>query len=221
MILYRILQIVFFVIFKFFFNLEVKGKRHIPGKGGAILASNHASYADILLIGCGIRRRLRYVAKAEMFRSVWSRILWTHLGGIPINRRGVSGESFRQIFNHLLKGHLVVIFPEGTRSKDEHLKDGKMGIGMIAAMSGAKIIPTYISGSGRVLPAQSTKVSRHPVRVTYGTPVEFRDLMHQFEGKELYQAISRRIMEKIRELKEREENQRTWQSETKQEAVHH
>lgn len=203
MILYRILHLLSFFTFKFFFNLKVTGRHHIPRRGGAILASNHASYADILLIGCGIWRRLRYVAKAEMFKGLLIRTLWRYLGGIPINRRGVPRESFKKIFEQIEKGNLVVIFPEGTRSSNGELKEAKLGVGMIAAMSGAKIIPTYISGSDRVLPAYSGKVRIHPVSVTYGAPVDFSDLMKTLEGKELYQAISRRIMGKIHDLKVR------------------
>jgi 1-acyl-sn-glycerol-3-phosphate acyltransferase len=201
MILYRILHLLSFVIFKFFFNLKVTGRHHIPRREGAILASNHASYADILLIGCGIWRRLRYVAKAEMFRGFLVRTLWRYLGGIPINRRGVPRESFKKIFEQIEKGNLVVIFPEGTRSSNGELKEAKLGVGMIAAMSGAKIIPTYISGSDRVLPAHSKKIRIHPISVNYGAPIDFSDLKQTLEGKELYQAISQRIMEKIHDLK--------------------
>jgi len=205
MILYRILHVLSFLVFKLFFHLKVTGRSHIPRRGGAILASNHASYADILLIGCGIFRRLRYVAKAELFKGFIWRTVWRYLGGIPINRRGVSSESFKKIFDLINEGHLVVIFPEGTRSTTGELREGKLGIGMIAAMSGAKVIPTYISGSSQVLRAHSRKIRRHPVSVTYGKPVEFSDLIRTKEGKELYQAISQRIMERSQELKAKSE----------------
>ncbi|MBI1824265.1 MAG: 1-acyl-sn-glycerol-3-phosphate acyltransferase [Nitrospirae bacterium] len=201
MILYRILQLIFLVIFKLFFKLKITGLEHIPRKGGAILASNHASYADILLIGIGLRRRLRYVAKAEMFKKSFVRALWTYLGGIPIRRHGVPRESFKRIFEQIDRGNLVVVFPEGTRSKDGVMKDPKLGIGMMVALSGARIIPTYISGSNRILPSHSRKLKIHPVGVTYGEPIDFSDLMKKFEGKELYQEISRRVMEKIQNLK--------------------
>ncbi|MFI5303401.1 MAG: lysophospholipid acyltransferase family protein [Nitrospiria bacterium] len=201
MILYRILQAISYVIFKIFFKLKVAGRQYVPRKGGAILASNHSSYADILLIGCALRRRLRYVAKAEMFNGFFIRALWLYLGGIPIKRRGVPRESFKRIFDQLNRGSLVVVFPEGTRSSDGELKSAKLGIGMMAVLSEARIIPTYISGSDQVLPSHSRKIKFHPVSVTYGPPVDYSDLMKKFEGKELYQAISQRIMEKIQELK--------------------
>ncbi|MHB8483009.1 MAG: lysophospholipid acyltransferase family protein [Nitrospiria bacterium] len=200
--LYGALHLLSFIVFKLFFNLKVEGRQNIPKKGGAILASNHASYADILLIGCGIWRRLRYVAKAELFKSFFSRVIWTYLGGIPINRRGVNRDSFKKIIDQVeKKGNLVVIFPEGTRSTDGHLKEAKMGIGMLVYLSGATVIPTYISGSDRVLPSGSRKIRIHPVAVTYGEPVDFNDLVKQCEGKELYQKISSRIMERIHEIK--------------------
>lgn len=201
MILYRILQAISFVIFKLFFNLKITGRHHIPRNGGAILASNHASYADILLIGCGIKRRLRYVAKAEMFKGFLVKALWIYLGGIPVNRRGASRETFKKIFDQVDQGNLVVVFPEGTRSSDGELKQAKLGIGMMVAMSGSRVIPTYISGSDRVLPSHSMKVKFHPVSVNYGPEVDFSDLMGKFEGKELYQQISQRIMDRIQGLK--------------------
>ncbi|MBI1821453.1 MAG: 1-acyl-sn-glycerol-3-phosphate acyltransferase [Nitrospirae bacterium] len=206
--LYAVLHLFSFIIFKLFFNLKVEGRQNIPKKGGAILASNHASYADILLIGCGIWRRLRYVAKAEIFKKFLSRGIWTYLGGIPINRRGVNRDSFKKIIDQVeKKGNLVVIFPEGTRSTDGHLKEAKMGIGMLVSLSGAKVIPTYISGSEKVLPVHSRRIKIHPVSVTYGEPIDFSDLSRQWEGKELYQRISLRIMERIHELKTKKQDE--------------
>ncbi len=206
--LYAVLHLFSFIIFKLFFNLKVEGRQNIPKKGGAILASNHASLADTLLIGCGIWRRLRYVAKAEIFKKFLSRVFWTNLGGIPINRRGVNRDSFKKIIDQVeKKGNLVVIFPEGTRSTDGHLKEAKMGIGMLVSLSGAKVIPTYISGSEKVLPAHSRRIKIHPVSVTYGEPIDFSDLAKQWEGKELYQRISFRIMERIHELKTKKQDE--------------
>ena len=204
--LYAVLHLFSFIIFKLFFNLKVEGRQNIPRKGGAILASNHASYADVLLIGCGIWRRLRYVAKAEIFENFFSRVIWTSLGGIPINRRGVNRNSFKKIIDQVeKKRNLVVIFPEGTRSTDGLLKEAKMGIGMLVSLSGAKVIPAYISGSEKVLPVHSRRIKIHPVSVTYGEPVDFSDLPRQWEGKELYQRISSRIMESIHELKKKQD----------------
>jgi 1-acyl-sn-glycerol-3-phosphate acyltransferase len=141
------------------------------------------------------------VAKAEMFKSAWIKILWTYLGGIPIKRHGVPRESFKKIFEQIDEGNLVVVFPEGTRSTDGVIREPKLGIGMMAALSGTRIIPTYISGSHRILPTHSRKLKIHPVSVTYGAPVDYSDLMKKYEGKELYQAISSRVMEKIQHLK--------------------
>jgi 1-acyl-sn-glycerol-3-phosphate acyltransferase len=201
MILYRFLQAVFFLIFKVFFKLKISGRHHVPAHGGAILASNHASYSDILLIGCGLKRRLRYVAKAELFKSFFFRLLWIYLGGIPIKRSGVPLESFKRIQRETDRGRLIVVFPEGTRSRDGHLRKPKLGIGMMVALSKVPVIPVYISGSGQVLAPHSRRIRVHPVAVSYGPPVPVADLTERLEGKELYEALSARIMDKIDQLR--------------------
>lgn len=200
--LYAVFHVLSSAVFRLFFGFKVYGRENVPKKGGAILASNHCSYADILLIGCGIYRRLKYVAKAELFQKTFSRILWTRLGGIPLNRGGVNRDSFKKIIEALQAGSLVVIYPEGTRSETGKLGPPKWGIGMLVALSGVPVIPTYIYGSHKVLPAGTKRIHFHPVSVTYGKPMDFTSLTGRIAGKELYQEISRRIMDRIGELKE-------------------
>ncbi|MBI3605038.1 MAG: 1-acyl-sn-glycerol-3-phosphate acyltransferase [Nitrospirae bacterium] len=199
--LYSFLKLASYIVFKFFFNLKINGRTNIPKKGGAILASNHASYSDILLIGCGIWRRLKYVAKAEMFRGFFLRFFWTYMGGIPVTRGGMNRDAFKRIIDQVEKGNLVVIFPEGTRSVDGRLKDARPGIGMLVAISGVKVIPTYISGSDKVLRRGSNKITICPVSVTYGEPIDFSEIIKKCEGKELYQKISVEIMARIDDLR--------------------
>ncbi len=118
-----------------------------------------------------------------------------------MTRGGMNRDSFKKIIDQVEKGNLVVIFPEGTRSVDGRLNDARPGIGMLVALSGAKVIPTYISGSDRLLRRGSKKITICPVSVSYGEPIDFSEIIKKFEGKELYQKISVEIMARIDDLR--------------------
>ena len=169
--IYAILRLLSIVVFKLFFSLKVEGRQNIPEKGGAILASNHASYTDVLLIGCGIGRHLKYVAKAELFKKFFSRVIWTYLGGIPINRRGVNLDSFKKIVDEVEKGSLVVIFPEGTRVPYGEKGEIKPGIIALYKMVDAPIIPVSLN-SGRLWPRNSFIKKPGLITVTFHEPIE-------------------------------------------------
>jgi len=101
----------------------------------------------------------------------------------------------------LLKGgSSVVIFPEGTRTPDGNLQDGKPGIGVIVAEAHCPVVPVFIEGTFKVLPIGAKWLRCHPVRVTFGEPMDFTEELQQYQGKELYQHITRQVMARISDL---------------------
>jgi 1-acyl-sn-glycerol-3-phosphate acyltransferase len=181
---------------------EVEGREGFPRSGGLIVASNHISYLDPPLIGTAATRELHYLAKEELFRVPVLGPLITAFNSIPI-RRGMADLSGLTRATELLKsGGALIMFPEGSRMRDGELHPGRPGVGMLAANSGAAIVPCYISGSDR--PKQWLFRSVR-LRVSFGPARTWMELAggaaDQPPGRALYQAVSDGVMREIAELK--------------------
>ena len=120
----------------------------------------------------------------------------------PVKRNNGDLAAIRTSLGILKSGRPLVIFPEGTRSKDTELKHGKPGIGFIVSRSGVPVIPAYIEGSFDALPRGLGTLNRHPVRVYIGKPVIFDDSYIRKRDKESYQKISDEMMRRIAQLKD-------------------
>ena len=114
-------------------------------KGKYLIAANHASYIDpVILFNAFWWRRVSFVAVDELFKQKFWGPFLKAVGCIPISKENVSLETFKRVESSLYRGHVVGIFPEGTVSRDDSLHAFKSGVVMMAVMSGADILPTYI-----------------------------------------------------------------------------
>lgn len=197
---YVITKWTLFVIARLFFKFRIFGEENIPGEGGIIIASNHTSYLDIPFLGCGIRRHADFVGKSELFRNRIVGWIFRKLGALPIKRARIDRGAISEAVMRLKQGRVVVIYPEGARSRNGRLSEPKAGIGMVVAMSGARVIPSFIMGTDRVLPKGSKWIKFNPVKLYLGSPLDFSSLINLKKGKELYKEISEEIMRGIEEL---------------------
>jgi 1-acyl-sn-glycerol-3-phosphate acyltransferase len=200
-IVYGILWILCRSLSALILRYRTTGTEYIPRTGGVLLAANHASYADIPLLGCGVRRRLFYVGRANLFPNRVVNWIIRSLGWIPLRTERWDRRAFQQVVDLLNAGKAVVIFPEGTRTPDGSLQPGKPGIGMIVAETQCPVIPVYLSGTFDVLPMGASMLRPHPVSVAFGEPIDFRQDREQLEGKALYKHISQTVMDRIAELR--------------------
>ncbi len=192
------LWILFRSVSRAFLGYRTRDVDRVP-EGGVLLAANHASYADIPLLGCGIRRRLFYLGRANLFPLLGPLFRW--LGWIPLKTGRWDRQAFRSAVELLRAGRAVVIFPEGGRTPDGALQPGKPGIGMLVAKAQCPVVPVYLKGTYQVLPRGSVWLKRHPVEVLFGESMDFRDECRRYQGKELYQRISQTVMARIAELR--------------------
>lgn len=184
---------------KLFFRYRVVGHEHVPAQGGVLIAANHASYVDIPFMGAAVRRRMWYLGRQDLFLPVLRPVLqW--LGWIPIRQDRLDRDGFGKAIRLIQEGKIVVIYPEGTRTPDGLLRRGKPGVGVIVAETGCAVIPAYIAGTREVLPLGARRISLHPIRVTFGAPIDFRDAAQHSSGKEFYQHVSRTVMARIADL---------------------
>lgn len=202
--LYRFLQVVVYVVAKLVFRLRVTGRAHVPDFGGVIVAANHASYLDIPILGCVLKRRAVFLAKSELFRNPILGRIFRFLGGIPIRRGDFDRKALTEVVDRLRRGQLVVFYPEGTRSPDGRLQRFKPGIGLAAVRAGVPIVPVYIDGTGGILPKQSRSIRIRPISIHFARPIRPLELVngHGDAKKGTYLRISQAVMAQITAMKE-------------------
>lgn len=175
---------------RIFFPITVHGSRNLPRSGKVILASNHVSNLDPLILGLVFRRRISYLAKDTLFKNkIFAWVLY-HVSAFPIKRNSSDFGALRESLRRLEHGSLVV-FPEGTRKSNEP----QQGIGFLAVKSKVPVVPAYISGSDKAMPAGAKWPRRAPVQVVFGEPVYFSG------SNKDYEQISAFLMKQIDSLK--------------------
>ncbi|RMH07510.1 MAG: 1-acyl-sn-glycerol-3-phosphate acyltransferase [Nitrospirae bacterium] len=200
-LVYWTLWIIVNLVSRLLFHYRTRGDEHIPKTGGVVFAANHASYADIPLLGCGVRRRLWFLGRSTLFPNPLVGWILRSLGWIPLRTDRLDRKALGQAIALVKAGKPVVIFPEGTRTPDGTLQPGKPGIGVIVAETGCPVIPVYIQGTYQVLPLGASCPRLHPVEVRFGKPIDFGEMLKQnHQGKTLYIQISQTVMAQIAEL---------------------
>jgi 1-acyl-sn-glycerol-3-phosphate acyltransferase len=148
------------------------GREHIPEHGPAIIASNHRSFFDPFILGTMARRPMYYVAKRELFEihPVLSWLL-SALGAFPVDRGHGDRDTIATARELLARGELVLIFPEGTRTRPGPLGRPRRGVGRLALETGAPVIPVAIIGTEAI--RRGWRFRPHKVRVRAGRPLQF------------------------------------------------
>ncbi len=157
-----------------YLTLEVDGLDNVPAEGGAVLAANHLSFIDSILLPLHIPRPVYFLGKAEYFASWRTRWFVAGTGVVPVNRSaGDRGRDSLEVGVRILTGgDLLGIYPEGTRSPDGRLYRGKTGPVRMALQAGVPIIPCGVRGTREVMPEGRRLPRRGVVSVTYGEPLD-------------------------------------------------
>ncbi|MFC0273936.1 lysophospholipid acyltransferase family protein [Metabacillus herbersteinensis] len=143
--LYTLLKPIAKLILYLKFRIEVIGTEHIPHQTPYIVAANHISNYDPLVLSCTIMRKIHYMAKVELFRSRFSSCFFTALHAIPIDRHGGNPiRPVRKVLKIIGDGEIFGIFPEGKRRKNEKEIPPKRGVGYFASKTGIPILPVAI-----------------------------------------------------------------------------
>lgn len=179
-----------------FFALSVEGVEQIPERGPAILAPNHVSYLDPVVVGIAVRRRVHFMAKKELFRNPLVGWFLRQLQAYPVTRERVDPSTLKRTLSLLAAGQVVLMFPEGTRGDGRGLGPAKPGVAAVAARSGAPVVPVFHWGAERILPRGGGRRRHAPLGVRFGPPLSFpaggrpdREAMEAF-GRDLMEAIA-------------------------------
>lgn len=178
----------------------VVGRRNIPKTGGAILASNHLSFADSIFLPLMIDRPVSFLAKSDYFtgkgvKGFLTRIFFKGTGQLPIDRSGgkASEASLNTGLRVLGRGDLLGIYPEGTRSPDGTLYRGRTGIARMALESKVPVIPVIMVDTDTMMPIGQRMPRVVRVGVVIGEPIDFS----RFEGMESDRYILRSVTDEI------------------------
>src|ERR1700722_4791926 len=168
----------------------------VPGSGGVILAPNHFSFMDHFLMGCYIRRKVRFMAKSQLFKPP-AQFVYTHGGVFPVRRGARDEEMFVTAKAILERGGAITMYCEGGRSRDGKLAEhAKAGIGRIALETGAPIVPIAIHGSSRI---RNWKRLQFPkVTVQYGDAMRWESVENA--TREQQQAVAEAVLTEIKAL---------------------
>jgi 1-acyl-sn-glycerol-3-phosphate acyltransferase len=192
--LYKVFRFLLFIVFKLFFRLQVKGKEYIPKKGGFILASNHISYLDPMVLGVACPRLLNFMAKQDLFRNPLFSWLISTVGSFPVKRESVDISALKEAMQRLRNGKALLLFPEGRRGEaDAVTSQPQGGVGFLAAKLNVAVVPAFIKGTEKALPKGAKFIRPSKISVYFGKQI-------QIERGMPYQDIAKLIMAKIRHL---------------------
>ncbi len=186
-------------------RLRVEGKGNLPSEGAAIIVANHLSFFDSVLLLFALPRRVYALGKAEYADRRITRWLFCGAGMIPVRREQPAdlSRAFDEAREVLDVGEVLVIFPEGTRSRDGQLHRGHSGAAHLALQTGAPLVPVGIIGTDQILPT-GARVVRPFRRVTIriGTPIRPADSGFVRSTNRARRVITDQLMDEIGRLSE-------------------
>ena len=175
-----------------FLGFEVHGEQRVPEKGPVIVAANHRRFFDPVFVSMAVPRRVRWMAKKELFAFPFGR-LFAFTGAFPVDRRGGGRAALRTALGFLAEGRALGIFPEGTRRREGHSLEAKSGAALLAARSGAPVLPVYADR----IPGLAARLRGEKFRVYIGYPMTMDNTA---KGKQGYRRVADEILRKVYEL---------------------
>ena len=166
-------DVVFWSSFQYFTfgnSLRVIGRRNMPENGPVVVACNHQSAYDPVLIGLASRRYLSFFARATLFKNRYFKALIESLDAIPIDNKGLGKEGLQATLSLLDRGKAVLVFPEGERTHDGELEPFKPGISLLIKRMKAPIVPVAIVGAYDAWTRRAKWPSFSPLFLAPGKP---------------------------------------------------
>ena len=172
------------------------GTHHVASAGPLILAPNHFSQWDHFFAGIYLRRRVRFMAKSQLFSNPAIKFIFRHGGAFPVRRGFHDEEAFKTAYAILDRGGCLLMYPEGGRSRSGALGEPRPGVGRIALESGVPVVPVAIHGS---LGVRKWRKGRFPkVTIQYGEPMTFDVIPSPSRERQL--EVATQIFERVREM---------------------
>jgi len=192
--LYKLGRSIFSWIFRAVLKITVIGKENIPKQGGYILASNHLSNLDPILLGVvSSPRELHFMAKEELFKNPLAGFILRRVHAFPLKRDSADLAAIKEAIRRVRSGKAILLFPEGTRQSGGKFGEPLPGVGFLAQKLNVPVIPALITGTDQAMPKGAKGIRPAKVAVRFGTQITV-------ERRMAYRDISGQIMEAIRNL---------------------
>src|SRR5262247_3488468 len=186
---------------RLFFHFRVIYRERMLQSGPVILAMNHQSYLDPLLAGTTCDRAIYFLARRTLLDVPLLGWLLPKLNVIPVNQESVDRSAIRAVIRVLEAGNGVLVFPEGSRTLDGNLQPAEPGLGLVIAKTLAPVVPMRIFGAREALPREGGGLRLVPITIVIGEPILFNAADLGPPGKNLYAALSDRVMKSISALR--------------------
>jgi 1-acyl-sn-glycerol-3-phosphate acyltransferase len=178
-VVYTVMRTVLGALFRVLWRPQIEGVEHVPASGAVIVASNHLSFIDSIVLPLAVpHRRVTFLAKSEYFTGggllgLPRRTFFRGMGAVPIDRGEArdAKAALDTALGVLERGWAFGVYPEGTRSRDGRLYRGRTGIGWLALHAGVPVVPVGLTGTDRVQPIGATVPRIARVGVRFGEPV--------------------------------------------------
>ena len=179
--LYEVLHPVVSPLAKAVWRPTIEGLDNVPRTGGLLIASNHLSFIDSVVIPIIAPRKVVFLAKAEYFDKPLGRAWFGGLGMVPVDRDDTKAAmaSLEIALDVLSRGEAFGIYPEGTRSRDGRLYRGRTGVAELALTAGVPVVPVGLQGTENIQPIGHRFPRRAKVTIRFGEPIDFAG---RFEG---------------------------------------
>ncbi len=199
-VLYAVGRVVCTPIYKLIYRYKVKNKANIPDDGkGYIIACNHFSFSDPVLLGLGQKRRVNFMAKDELFKNKFFAWLIRKLGAFPVTRGAGDGKAIKNGEDIINEGNLMGIFIEGGRSRTGELMRPRSGFALIAKQTGAPVVPACITRIGNGIFSKRI--------IHFSDPITVEELGLTSVDRRALKNASNMVMGKIKEMREQDLNE--------------
>ena len=185
------------LIARAYFSFEVVHRERIIETGGAILAMNHQSYLDPPLAGICCRREIHFLARKTLLDWPVLGPLLPKLNVVPVNQDRADMSALKTVIKLVRAGNCTIVFPEGGRTEDGKLQPAQPGLGLIIAKTLVPVVPMRIFGAYEAYPTGAKFPKLRPITIVVGEPIIFTQADLTGEGRELYQRLSERVMQRI------------------------
>lgn len=189
---YELSKAVLRVVGTLAWRVRVHGERNIPRRGGVLLASNHQSFLDVLLLGSFQRRRTRFLARTTLWDNGALGAWMTAVGALPVSRGRPRKDELQTVIGHLREGEVVTLFPEGTRTADGSVGEMRGGLAMLARRARVPVVPVLVQGAWEAWPRERKLPRRGRVTLRFGRPVLYPK---DWEDDEVAADIRRRLLD--------------------------
>ena len=200
---YRFLFVSFTLIRNIFTRTVVTGRENVP-PGACIVVANHVNLLDSPLLGISLGRRVYFMAKKELFENRMVGFFTRRFGGFPVEKGVLDRRGGKTALDHLARGRVLVIFPEGKRSPDGKMGPAYNGAALLACHTGAPVVPVGITGtarlSGKAWPFHRPQIALNigpSFRLTCSSGTLSKEMTSRF-AEEIMNHIAARLPEEYR-----------------------